>query len=492
MEEACSSFHKLRSFCKKTRPPNASYKCSGKGVTYETLAKQLCNFYAIPSAPERPQKTPVTGPPEPLTPRKTPEVETPATRPPETQVSGHRPRWPSGFFAWLLAWWHRIWPAHARLKTQLTTSPDLEEDVEILGPMNADVVAKNDYRVILFGEMHTPIPEDVPSHNMNILQFMTAADRFSNVEIFIEDTLFLNKNHRTSHSYYADKVTDLYCSNGKCEKLPDSDDFYLTGTETEDTLSALRVFFSPCILGRVKETYLSDSTWIEELCPVRARVHTLDIRFKSIYTNNYHKTVDEADDMGGYDIDDLNMFIKSLLEKDIVHESDISNSKYKKSTQILYRTIKCLLKSKGTDYFEAILSWFFPYNTKENIYGMGDEDLHLPQPIVEWELDLQDHLKARGGVKDDFYKREFKKLKLEKRKWYGMLLGVNLFDVYSACRICRYLKKNVPIIVYVGDDHRKRLTQFFEMYLNTKAISAKHMHDKCVKFKHSDLKGFLH
>lgn len=390
-----------------------------------------------------------------------------------------------------------------KLYTCVPTNPTTDyASIEILGPCNASIVAKSGLKLILFGDIHTPIAS-VPNHDMNILQFISAADRqHDNLEIFIEDTLFSKKAEFTHQYHTALKLKEHFSGQEHENRhpIPDSDEFLMSSSGATTTLEAVRFFLTPCIQARRGD---ADPAFAQ-MCPVRARVHTLDTRQKSFVvfaselggkegskegregdesmpTSARLKNVVEIMEMDVDEIDDLNTFALSMLHKDTFCQSDVSQSKYGQITQTLYRAIKCLRKLKGehNEAYQAVLSWYTDYNTKEN--------LELGQDIKDLENEVAKVPPNLHSLKK--YKEAVLTLESRKRRRLSYWIGCNLFDVYAACRMCRY--RDAPMIVYVGDVHRRRLTQFFEKYLSSPAIHATQMGSKSIKFKKTDLSGFI-
>jgi len=130
------------------------------------------------------------------------------------------------------------------------------------------------------------------------------------------------------------------------------------------------------------------------------------------------------------------------LRQDNHPEESPINEQYISISMPLIRIVKCLFKLKETHNknYKAIIKWFNDYNTSDKF----TEAVRL------------------GPIQT-----------------ISFFIACNLFDIYAACRMCRYMDVQ-PIIVYVGDTHKERYDELFGKYLNLKKYEATNITEKTV------------
>jgi len=311
--------------------------------------------------------------------------------------------------------------------------------LRILGPCSATIYNDN---IIVFGEEHTSIDSaSLSRYDVNIIEFLQWMDRkHDEFEIWAEMRLYTGE-------WTVD--TDEYVESG-LGKVRNAREFYVrvSNARGSSTMNALRMVLTPCVQRRHDDRF-------DNRCELRnATIHTLDVRTTWYDDGRWQsdERVLKALSIRDLDFDDFHTFFSGLctMPEDEIYDAVERHAKYRKLLVAIYRTAKCLKRTRDKVLQRSILGWMRERITEER-----------------WSQN-------RFAAGRTFF------------------VLVTLFDVYTICRIQRMSKESVPVVVYVGDAHRVELDDFFVRVCSMRRTAvARRLEKKVIRMDKKYLKTFI-
>jgi hypothetical protein len=295
---------------------------------------------------------------------------------------------------------------------------------KIVGPSLGYIFSDDVFDLLILGDYHTPV-EKKDDCEENILYFLKNATQKHDINIYIEDALYIGKTTDLETNYVRQK--QIACDEDTCS--PIKPDEVETNGQKGTSLNGVNDFLMSC--GRH-----------DSMCPLeRGRVHRIDIRAQTLVKVN-DKIIQILDDR--FVKTDPSTFVETMsLFVDNPNPQLI----------VLKTGLCCKVVKTVCDYVKQL-----DQNVKEKLFGWWKRQ--LKESYSPWKLN-------ESFIFSTDYNKMWKEDQDRRHKLLSLIMTNSIMDLSTLCHMFMTGGFKSKSIVYVGCAHAEMIASFVEYYFGT-------------------------